>query len=126
MGTGDAVNASPAHAANRAPRPSSLADVLDVVLDKGVVVDAYVRVALLGIELVTIDARVVIASVDTYLRFAEAVNRLDLQQAEPKGLPRLVEDGIEGAAKAVVKRKLDKPVERIERFVEKVTGRADQ
>jgi hypothetical protein len=119
------VNASPALAANRAPRPSSLADVLDVVLDKGIVIDAYVRVALLGIELVTIDARVVIASVDTYLRFAEAVNRLDLQQEEPKALPELIEEGIEGAAKSVVKRKLREPTERIERFVGKVTGRAD-
>ena len=117
------MNASPAHAANRAPRPSSLADVLDVVLDKGIVIDAYVRAALLGIELVTIDARIVIASVDTYLRFAEAVHRLDLQQAEPEGLPQLVEDGIEGAAKTVVKRKLDKPAERLEGFVEKITGR---
>ena len=119
------MTASPAHAANRAPRPSSLADVLDVVLDKGIVIDAYVRAALLGIELVTIDARIVIASVDTYLRFAEAVNRLDLQQEKPKGLPELIGDGIEGAAKAVVKRKLSEPAERIERFVEKITGRAD-
>ncbi|MGY1603586.1 gas vesicle protein GvpJ [Geodermatophilus sp. SYSU D00815] len=95
---------------NRAPRPSSLADVLDVVLDKGIVIDAYVRVALLGIELVTVDARVVIASVDTYLRFAEAVNRLDLYPGEqPKGLPGLFEEGVESAAKTVVKRKLSHP-----------------
>ncbi len=119
---GDVVNASPAQGVNRAPRPSSLADVLDVVLDKGIVIDAYARVALAGIELVTIDARIVIASVDTYLRFAEAVDRLDLRQEEPKGLPQLVEDGIEGAAKTVVKRKLRGPAERVERFVEKVTG----
>ena len=116
------MNASPAHAANRAPRPSSLADVLDVVLDKGIVIDAYARVALLGIELVTIDARVVIASVDTYLRFAEAVDRLDLHPEEPKGLPQLAEEGIEQAAKTVVKRKLDKPAQKIESFVEKLTG----
>jgi gas vesicle structural protein len=58
--------------------PSGLADVLDVLLDKGLVIDAFVRVSLIGIELLTIDARVVVASVDTYLRFAEAVNRLDL------------------------------------------------
>ena len=58
--------------------PSGLADVLEVLLDKGLVIDAFVRVSLVGIELLTIDARVVIASVDTYLRFAEAVNRLDL------------------------------------------------
>jgi len=61
--------------------PSGLADVLEVVLDKGLVIDAYVRVSLVGIELLTVDARVVVASVDTYLRFAEAVNRLDLTQA---------------------------------------------
>ena len=58
--------------------PSGLADVLEVLLDKGLVVDAFVRVSLIGIELLTVDARVVVASVDTYLRFAEATNRLDL------------------------------------------------
>jgi hypothetical protein len=110
---------------NRAPRPSSLADVLDVVLDKGIVVDAYVRVALLGVELLTVDARVVIASVDTYLRFAEAVNRLDLQPQAPATLPELIEDGIEGAAKAVTKRKLREPLERVERVIESITGRRE-
>jgi hypothetical protein len=60
------------------PAPSGLADVVEVILDKGIVVDAYIRVSLVGIELLTIDARIVIASVDTYLRFAEATNRLDL------------------------------------------------
>jgi hypothetical protein len=65
----------------RAPRSSGLADVLELILDRGLVLDLYVRVSLLGIELLTIDARVVIASIDTYLRFAEAVNRLDLSQA---------------------------------------------
>jgi hypothetical protein len=49
-------------------------------LDKGLVIDIYVRVSLVGIELLTIDARIVIASVDTYLRFAEAVTRLDLTE----------------------------------------------
>src|SRR5947209_157936 len=61
----------------RAPSPSGLADVVELILDKGLVIDAYVRIAVIGIELITIDARIVIASVDTYLRFAEAVNRLD-------------------------------------------------
>ena len=56
----------------RAPSPSGLADVVDLILDKGLVIDAYVRIAVIGIELITIDARIVIASVDTYLRFAEA------------------------------------------------------
>ena len=74
------------------PSPSSLADVIDTILDKGLVIDIYVRVSLVGIELLTIDARIVIASVDTYLRFAEAVNRLDLTENGSKGLPELVED----------------------------------
>jgi hypothetical protein len=77
----------------RAPSPSGLADVVDLILDKGLVIDAYVRIAVIGIELVTIDARIVIASVDTYLRFAEAVNRLDLTQTELAGLPELQEEG---------------------------------
>jgi len=77
----------------RAPSPSSLADVVDLILDKGLVIDAYVRVAVIGIELVTIDARIVIASVDTYLRFAEAVNRLDLAQTEAAGLKELRDGG---------------------------------
>jgi len=79
----------------RAPSPSGLADVLDVILDKGLVIDAYVRVSVIGIEVLTIDARIVVASVDTYLRFAEAVNRLDLQQTELAGLPELQEKGAE-------------------------------
>jgi gas vesicle structural protein len=84
---------------NRAPRPSSLADVLEVVLDKGIVIDAYVRVAVVGIELLTIDARIVIASVDTYLRFAEAVNRLDLNpDGQVSGLPGLMEEITEGGS----------------------------
>jgi hypothetical protein len=73
----------------RAPSPSGLADVIDLILDKGLVIDAYVRISVIGIELITIDARIVIASVDTYLRFAEAVNRLDLTQTEAAGLKEL-------------------------------------
>jgi hypothetical protein len=83
----------------RQSRPSGLADVLEVLLDKGLVIDVFVRVSLVGIELLTIDARIVIASVDTYLRFAEAVNRLDLTQVdEAKGLPDLFGDMEEGGA----------------------------
>lgn len=52
---------------------SSLVEVVDRVLDKGVVVDAFVRLSLVGIELVTVEARIVVASVETYLRYAEAV-----------------------------------------------------
>ena len=77
----------------RAPSPSGLADVIDLILDKGLVIDAYVRIAVIGIELVTIDARIVIASVDTYLRFAEAVNRLDLAQTEAAGINELRNGG---------------------------------
>ena len=86
----------------RAPSPSGLADVVELILDKGLVIDAYVRVAGIGIELVTIDARIVIASVDTYLRFAEAVNRLDLTQTEAAGLAELRGDngGGDGGGKA--------------------------
>lgn len=53
--------------------PSGLAEVLDRILDKGIVIDAWVRVAVLGLELLTIEARVVIAGVETYLKYAEAV-----------------------------------------------------
>ena len=72
------------------PAPSSLADVIDTILDKGLVIDVYVRVSLVGIEILTVDARVVVASVDTYLRFAQAVSRLDLTETETKGLPELM------------------------------------
>jgi hypothetical protein len=82
------------------PSPSGLADVLELILDKGLVIDVYVRVALVGIELLTIDARIVIASVDTYLRFAQAVNRLDLTQTETEGLPELIDQLREGGAES--------------------------
>ena len=86
------------------PRPSGLADVVDVILDKGLVIDAYVRVALIGIEILTIDARIVIASVDTYLRFAEAVNRLDIAHDETsEGLPDLMESITSGGAESKTK-----------------------
>lgn len=60
-------------AIERAPGGSSLIDVLDRILDKGIVVDAWVRISLVGIDLITVEARVVIASIDTYLKYAEAV-----------------------------------------------------
>src|ERR1700761_6876689 len=78
---------------------SGLYDVLDLLLDKGLVIDVFLRVSLVGIELLTVDARIVIASVDTYLRFAEAVNRLDLLEAgSGEGLPELMQDMTEGGA----------------------------
>jgi gas vesicle structural protein len=81
------------------PAPSSLADVIDTILDKGLVIDIYIRVSLVGIELLTIDARIVIASVDTYLRFAQAVNRLDLTETQTSGIPELMEDLNKGGAR---------------------------
>ncbi|HEX5086836.1 MAG TPA: gas vesicle protein GvpJ [Nocardioides sp.] len=84
------------------PAPSGLADVVETILDKGIVIDAYVRVSLVGIELLTVDARIVIASVDTYLRFAEATNRLDLYEKGGKDLTEAIGDLQEtGAAKKV-------------------------
>jgi gas vesicle structural protein len=87
------------------PRPSGLADVIDIILDKGLVIDAYVRVSLVGIELVTIDARIVVASVDTYMRFAESVNRLDIVESDrSETLPDLLGGGLlERGARAKTK-----------------------
>ena len=86
------------------PRPSGLADVIDVILDKGMVIDAYVRVSLIGIEILTVDARIVIASVDTYLRFAEAVNRLDIaRDDQAEGLPQLISSMTSGGAESKTK-----------------------
>ncbi len=103
----------------RAPSPSGLADVLDVILDKGLVIDAYVRVSVIGIELLTIDARIVIASVDTYLRFAEAVNRLDLAESGGADLTDLRGGGngktkgaLEGAKDAFTSNDKDKQKEK--------------
>lgn len=97
------------------PNPSGLADVIDTILDKGLVIDIYVRVSLVGIELLTIDARIVIASVDTYLRFAEAVNRMDLTETQTSGIPELMEDLSSSGAKG-------KTSGAIEGAKEKLTG----
>jgi gas vesicle structural protein len=96
------------------PAPSGLADVIEIILDKGIVIDAYVRVSLVGIEILTIDARIVIASVDTYLRFAEATNRLDLLEQgggkpldefignmQESGASKKVGGAVKGAKKAI-------------------------
>ncbi|MGW3602219.1 MULTISPECIES: gas vesicle protein GvpJ [unclassified Micromonospora] len=77
-----------------------LADVVETVLDKGVVIDAQVTVGVVGIPLVEINARVVVASIETYLRFAEAVDRLDLAPDEGEGLAGLV-GGVTGAVRDV-------------------------
>jgi hypothetical protein len=87
----------------RAPSGAGLYDVLDLILDKGIVIDAFVRVSLVGIELLTIDARVVIASVDTYLRYAEGAERLQLyNRSQSERIPDFIEhQGKRGAATKV-------------------------
>ncbi|KUN89464.1 gas vesicle protein [Streptomyces bungoensis] len=73
-----------------APRAGTLYDVLELILDRGMVIDVFARVSLVGIEILKVDARIVIASVDTYLRFAEACNRLDLEHdVRSKTVPEL-------------------------------------
>src|SRR3954469_6131655 len=96
------------------PGGGTLADVVDIILDKGLVIDAYVRVSLIGIEILTIDARIVVASVDTYLRFAEAVNRLDIAHTDDsEGLPELMESMTSGGAKSKTKGALEGAKEKI-------------
>ena len=115
------------------PAPSGLADVIEVILDKGIVIDAYVRVSALGIELLTVDARVVIASVDTYLRFAEATNRLELEDKQ-RGLPELIgEVGgrvVEDVAAKVVEKKVGEPIRKVKGAVadakDKVEGAVEK
>lgn len=98
------------------PNRSGLAEVIELILDKGLVIDVFVRISLVGIELITIDARIVVASVDTYLRFAEATNRLDLYEKGKGGvgLPGLVQGITEGAAKGKTSGVLDAALEKVE------------
>jgi len=107
---------------------SSLADVVELILDKGLVIDAFVRVSLVGIEILTIDARIVVASVDTYLRFAEATNRLDLYSKGGKDLPELVEGVSQGGAKGKSAGVLDAAVDKVEDLLggNKDGGREDR
>ena len=108
------------------PSASGLADVLDLVLDKGIVIDAYVRLALVGIEILTLDARIVIASVDTYLRFAEAANRLEISQTEPKGLPGLIEDVQRGGARHKAKGALEAAGDKLRDFLGETLTEGEQ
>ena len=88
-------------AVERAPAGGSLIDVLDRVLDKGIVIDAYVRVSLVGIDLVSVEARIVVASVDTYLKYAETIgvtgmaSRPALAPAGPSELDRVRAENLE-------------------------------
>src|ERR671929_1110670 len=96
------------------PSPSGLADVLDLILDKGLVIDLYLRVSLVGIELLTVDARIVVASVDTYLRFAEAVGRLNIDEDGKEGLPELMESMTSGGAKSKTSGALEAAKEKLD------------
>jgi hypothetical protein len=80
-------------AVERTPSGSSLIDVLDRVLDKGIVIDAWVRVSLVGIDLLTVEARIVVASIDTYLKYSEAVGIMP-----PVARPRELAAGSAGMA----------------------------
>lgn len=99
--------------ASGAGRGGNLYDVLELILDRGLVIDAFVRVSLVGIEILKIDVRVVVASVDTYLRFAEACNRLDLESGRkaPSQLTDLVGEATESGAKGKSKGALTGAVE---------------
>lgn len=104
---------------------SSLYDVLELILDRGLVIDVFVRISLVGIEIVKIDARIVVASVDTYLRFAEACNRLDLEAGRkaPAQLPEVVGNMLEGGAHSKSKGALSGAVDAV---AESLTGRSSK
>ncbi|QWA20403.1 gas vesicle structural protein GvpA [Streptomyces sp. JCM17656] len=105
------------------PRAGTLYDVLELILDRGMVIDVFIRVSLVGIEILKIDARIVVASVDTYLRFAEACNRLDLERdSGSTTVPELVGGR---AAKSVGKRKVRKAAETVGDTVRKAVGGRD-
>jgi hypothetical protein len=101
---------------------SGLADVVNTILDKGVVVDIFARVSLVGIEVLRVDARVVIASVDTYLRFADAANRLEMGAKEPMQLDDVVgsvgEAGSKGVSKGKTKGALEAGAEKLSDFLD--------
>ncbi|MFG3498948.1 gas vesicle structural protein GvpA [Streptomyces sp. NPDC047928] len=103
----------------------NLYDVLELILDRGLVIDVFVRISLVGIELIKIDARIVVASVDTYLRFAEACNRLDLEAGRkaPAQLPEVVGTMMEGGARGKSKGALSGAVDAV---TESLTGRPSE
>ncbi|MFJ3202834.1 gas vesicle structural protein GvpA [Streptomyces sp. NPDC086989] len=102
---------------------SSLYDVLELILDRGLVIDVFVRVSLVGIELIKIDARIVVASVDTYLRFAEACNRLDLEAGRkaPAQLTDVMGDMVESGSRGKTKGALSGVVESV---TDSLTGKS--
>ncbi|AOP48398.1 gas vesicle structural protein GvpA [Streptomyces lydicus] len=106
----------------------NLYDVLELILDRGLVIDAFVRVSLVGIEILKIDVRVVVASVDTYLRFAEACNRLDLESGRkaPSQLTDLVGEATESGAKGKSKGALTGAVEAFSESFQKGRDESEQ
>ncbi|MEU0781360.1 gas vesicle structural protein GvpA [Streptomyces sp. NPDC006173] len=106
----------------------SLYDVLELILDRGLVIDVFVRVSLVGIEILKIDARIVVASVDTYLRFAEACNRLDLESGDkaPSKLTDIVGDSMESGAQGKSKGALTGAAEAVTDTIKGVTARKDE
>ncbi|KOV30227.1 gas vesicle protein GvpJ [Streptomyces sp. H021] len=107
---------------------SSLYDVLELILDRGLVIDVFVRVSLVGIEILKIDARIVVASVDTYLRFAEACNRLDLEAGRkaPSRLTDVVGDMVESGAHGKSKGALSGAVESVTQSLIGKSGKAEE
>lgn len=108
-------------ALERKQESSSLSDVVGTILDKGIVIDIFARVSLVGIEVLRVDARVVIASVDTYLRFADAANRLELGTREPQQLPEVIGEitrsGARGIAEGKTRGAIDAGLDRLERIL---------
>jgi gas vesicle structural protein len=109
---------SPGGAVER-PQEGTLSDVVSTILDKGLVIDVFARVSLVGIELLRADVRVVVASVDTYLRFAEAANRVELgAESEPEGLPELMDDIQESGSKKKTKGALEAASDKLGDFLD--------
>ncbi|GAA2275609.1 MULTISPECIES: gas vesicle structural protein GvpA [Kitasatospora] len=107
---------------------ASLYDILELILDRGLVIDVFIRVSLVGIEILKIDVRIVVASVDTYLRFAEACNRLDLEAGRkaPTQLTDVVGKITEGGARGKTKGALTGAVEAITDSLRQESDRDDE
>ena len=100
---------------SRGGTTGSLYDILELIIDRGLVIDVFIRVSLVGIEILKIDIRIVVASVDTYLRFAEACNRLDLEAGRkaPTQLTDIVGEVTEGGARGKSKGALSGAMEAV-------------
>jgi hypothetical protein len=107
---------SPSQALDR-PSGGGLADVVELILDKGLVIDAFARVSVIGIEILTIEVRVVVASIDTYLRYADAMRQLAMAPKRPAGLPELAKGVTAGIAAGKTKGVLDAVTDKIGELV---------